>query len=47
MLLFWRQFFFGRSFFKGDVPTVGTVPSTLNLLISQHCGDWFVGKSLL
>jgi hypothetical protein len=34
-------------FFKRDVPTVGTVPSTLNLLISQHGEDLFVRKSLL
>jgi hypothetical protein len=42
---FWQKSWFG--FFKGDVPTVGTVPSTLNLLISQQGEDLFVGKSLL
>jgi hypothetical protein len=33
--------------FKRDVPTVGTVPFTLNLLISQQGEDLFVRKSLL
>jgi hypothetical protein len=33
--------------FKRDAPTVGTVPFTLNLLISQQGGDLFVRKSLL
>jgi hypothetical protein len=33
--------------FKRDAPTVGTDPSTLNLLISQHGEDLFVRKSLL